>query len=169
MRLQAEVEAKRATWAEGAWPHAYRNIEVRLYARAFVYALDTINQILGRLAAESQVPVEVGVAHEEFRNAVPNLRPLRNSLHHAEDRGLGENRNRKPIVAKPITAGPIRTAGGELVIMESLAGDTFSGTADDGSHSSVDVTASTLEASQKAIQRVLGAFAWVDDPEHLPS
>jgi hypothetical protein len=169
VRWQAEITAKRHFWQAGEWPLAYRRSEARIYARAFVFAIDNISNLLRELMREPGVPAGVKAAYDQLVASVPMCRDLRDSLHHVENRGLGRDRYRHAINADPITTGAIRTGGGQLVILETLEGRTFSGTAADGSHASIDLTGSTLEAVGKVIQQALSAFTWEGEPAHLPA
>ena len=139
-----------------------------MHARAFVFALDNITNILRKLAEEPGVPPDVPAARDDLVLKLPMVKDLRDSLHHVEDRGRGKWHG-SAIVAAPITTGPLQTAGGGLMVLEDLSGSTFSGTAGSGAHASVDVTWATLEIVRDTIQKVLNAFAWEGDSRHLPS
>lgn len=59
VRLESEVRFKREKWANGGIPREFEHNTPFLYARAFLYALDAFDKLLGVLAREHGAPVEL--------------------------------------------------------------------------------------------------------------
>jgi hypothetical protein len=167
LRFEAEVQAKRELWAEGQAPERWGRALHWMYAREFVYSLDTLAKALGELAKEPGSPSNVDAVLAKLRASVPGLKDARDSLHHLEDRALGRAKDGKPIVAQPLATGSIQTGGG-LLMIENLDGSRFGITAGDGRFVEVDVCRATLEAARLAVQEAIDAFKWTGPPTHLP-
>lgn len=167
IRFEAEVQAKKERWASGSFPEQWRNALVKAYAREFIYALDNVKNLLGRLAGEPDAPIAIDSVKADFMTAIPFLKGVRDSLHHIEDRGLGRDRNGQPIHSEPITSGTIQTGGGGMLI-EALVESNFGITADTGQFAQVAISRLSLGAAQVAIQRAIDVFQWSGPPRHYP-
>ena len=104
IRLQTDIILKREKWQQGAIPREFENNLAFLYARAFLYALDAFDKFLGVLSREENVPEVISELHKKISDIFPDLRGVRNTAQHLEDRsrGLGAGRNPKPLDLKPI-------------------------------------------------------------------
>jgi hypothetical protein len=151
-------------------PQRVRAQRAILVARAFLYALDAFDKLLGVLAREAGVPAELANWHSKVEDAFPSLRGVRNTAQHLEDRarGLGAGKNPKPLDLKPVQNGFIHAPGGAL-ILNSLNGSRYGSTMADGHYGEVDVSSESMERLKFILEGVLANFQWRGPKEHLPS
>jgi hypothetical protein len=170
VRFEAEVRFKREKWANGGIPREFEHNVPFLYARAFLYALDGFDKMLGVLAREPGVPEELTEWHRKVEDAFPDLRGVRNTAQHMEDRarGLGAGKNPKPLDLKPVQNALVHAPGGAL-ILNSLNGSRYGSTMADGHYGEVDVSPESVERLQFILEGVLARFKWHGPKEHLPS
>lgn len=170
VHLESERRFKRKKWSNGGVPREFEHNVPLLYARAFLYALDAFDKILGVLAHEPGVPSQVAEWHAQLEVHFPHLRGVRNTVQHIEDRGrgLGAGRNPKPLDLKPINNNLIKAPGGALVI-NSLNGSRYGSTMADGHYGEVDISPQSMEHLQRILVGVLELFQWHGPKEHLPS
>lgn len=156
-------------WERGELPRSVIHRLPFMYARAFLFALDSIEKVLKALAA-SDVPTAAAEARDDLLAALPTLTEVRNTAHHHEDRVRGLGRNRKPLGLKPIDAGGILAPGGAIVL-DNLNGTRYGCTVNDGRFAEVDVTPASLFAARCAIQKVLDSVPWRDrdQPRRSPT
>lgn len=170
VHLEAEIRFKREKWASGRLPREFEHHEPFLYARAFLYALDTFDKILGVLAREPGVPPEVAHWHAQVGANFPHLRGVRNTAQHIEDRGrgLGAGRDPKPLDLKPIDNELIKAPNGALVL-NCLNGTRYGSTMADGHYGEIDVSPQSMEQLRKILSGVLQSFSWTGSKQHLPN
>lgn len=168
VRDQAELECKREQWSAGRMPSSYEHRLIFLHARSFLFALDRLDRSLAALAKEDGVPAQVATAHDVLGAAVPNLRGVRNSVAHFEDRSRGLGRDKKPLALKPVVNRMINAPGGGVLMLESLLNNRFGSTMEDGHYGEVEVSIETLKTAAECVQRVLNAFAWKGPRRHSP-
>jgi hypothetical protein len=99
-RFHAEVAAKREDWAAGNLPKEYRHLLPFMYAKVFVYAIDSMRKALRELRRLAGLPATVVAQVDAFEAAFPTLRQVRDSTAHEEQRRLGLDRNRQPLQLK---------------------------------------------------------------------
>ena len=167
VRDRASIEAKRQKWREGRTPDSYEHRLPFIHAKSCLYALDTLQKSLEVLAALSSAPAEVEAALAEFETAVPSLKHVRDSSHHAEDRVQGKKRKER-IDLQPVTNSAIHAPGRGVLIVDMLNNNRYGGTLADGTYGEVEVSVETVSAAQQAVQRVLSAYAWAGPPTHMP-
>jgi hypothetical protein len=159
VRLRAEAAAKREDWAAGNLPKEYRRLLPFMYAKVFVYAIDSIRKALRELKRVASLPADVITQVDAFNVAFPTLGNVRNSTAHEEQRRLGVDRHGDPI---PLTE-PVLVTG-------SLRGNRYGGTTEAGDIQEVEVSAATLEQACRIVQAVLDALPWKRGvPRHHPS
>ncbi|WP_323915768.1 hypothetical protein [Aeromonas caviae] len=170
LHLQTEIRFKREQWQSGRLPREFQHNQAFMHARAFLYALDSFDKFLNVLKLQAQVPQIVAELHDQFGSAFPQLRGVRNSAQHMEDRsrGLGAGKNPKPLELKPIENGMISAPGGALVL-NCLNGSRYGNTMADGHYGEVDVSPNSMESLTSIFQSLLNAFAWKGPKSHLPS
>jgi hypothetical protein len=100
-RIEGERELTGRRWARGELPRSVAHHLPIIYARAIVFALDSIQKALNVLAA-APVPTAAGDAARDLSAAVPGLKQVRDTTHHHEDRLRGLDRHGKPLDLKPI-------------------------------------------------------------------
>lgn len=154
--FETDVRFKRERWAGGCMPEEFEQQKLFIYARAFVYALDGFDRMLEKLCKEPGVPDRIAAIHASISAAFPDLRGVRDTAHHLEDRA------RRQAKSKPIPAGGV-------LALEVLDGTTFGSTMANGMFGQVDVSAESMEKFQGIMQEVLNAFEWWGCKEHLPA
>jgi len=170
INLQTEVTFKREQWQSGKLPRKFEHNQSFIYARAFLYALDSFDKFLDVLKKQSNVPSELEEIHIKFGKEFPDLRGVRNSAQHMEDRsrGLGAGRNPKPLELKPIDNRFIKSEGGAIVL-NGLNGTKYGNTMADGHYGEVDVSPQSMEALCVILQDILEAFKWTGSKKHFPN
>src|SRR5690606_26510642 len=89
INFKTEVRFKREKWSNGFQPREFEHNLPFIYARAFLYAIDSFDKFLGVLSREDGVPEIVAELHGQVGEAFPDLRGVRNSAQHLEDRSRG--------------------------------------------------------------------------------
>jgi hypothetical protein len=170
MRFEAEVRFKREKWSNGGIPREFEHSLPFLYARAFLYALDAFDKFLGVLAKEPNVPLEVASLHTRMAENFPDLRGVRNTAQHLEDRarGLGAGKNPQPLVLKPITNNFIDAPGGGVLVLNSLNGSKYGSTMSDGHYGEIDVSPESMQLLQAVLLELLALFKWHGPKQHAP-
>lgn len=131
-----------------------------LYAKTFLFELDTLMQALEALAQVQGGPAAIAQIRDELRAALPKLREVRNSAHHAEDRVRRRGPNGKQIDPKPVDIPGMRVAKG--MCLGNLIYDEYCYTTASGEHACVKVTAASLSAAKRAVEQARDAFVWED-------
>jgi hypothetical protein len=170
IHFKTEVAFKREKWQSGKLPREFQNNQSFMYARAFLYSIDSFDKFLKVLKSQENVPNSLDDIYKKFSASFIELRGVRNSSQHMEDRsrGLGAGRNPKPLELKPIDNGFIKADGGVLVL-NSLNGTKYGNTMADGHYGEVDVSPASMEALHSVFQEVLNTFNWKGPKGHLPS
>ena len=166
IREQAEREVLHAKWHKGAIPQDYIKRGPFLHARSFVSSVAQIERVLRELKCLSlgDADAEIAAAHTEMTAAIPGLKKVRDSSEHAATRVQGKRKYDKRLDLQPVDNNMIHAPHGNVLIVESLHGNRFGGTIEDGSYADVEVSDATLEAARAAIQRALDALPWRDIP-----
>lgn len=170
INLKTEVIFKREKWSQGHLPREFNHNLAFLYARAFLYALDTFDKFLKVLSNYERAPIEVKNAYQKMTEYFPNLRGVRNTVQHLEDRSrkLGGGRNPKPLDLKPVDNGFINAPNGAL-ILNCLNGSKYGSTMADGHYGEVDVSPESMNHLQTILTEVANSFKWKGSPQHKPS
>ena len=127
LRDQAKRDVVRAKWAAGALPEAYQGRLPSVHARAFVLALAQISRALSAMAKldTGDAQREIVAARDGFRQALPNVVPVRDSIEHAEDRMRSLNKKGQPLALAPIDNQLINAPGGGVLVSDSLNGRLY--------------------------------------------
>lgn len=161
----ARLQAKRETWVR---ENGSRLLEFRkrfLFAKTFVYALDSFEKTLKVLSQEPGVSKKLNELCLYMNQAFPDLRGVRDTSHHMEDRVRGLNRKKKPLNVKPVN---VISPNGGVMILNSLIGSVYGTTMDDGGFGGVDVSEESMKVIQRVLQETLNSFEWWGWPVHLP-
>lgn len=136
-------------------------------ARAFLYAIDNIDKGLQVLSKEAVAPPELANDCHALAEIFPDLRQVRNSAHHMEDRvrGLGRNGNR--IQAKPIELPGIVSGGGNM-FLDCVIGKSFASHMADGHLGRVEVSVESLIKLRELLHGVFARFEWIGSPINFP-
>jgi len=167
--FEVEVRLKKVRWEKEGGPKIFKSKQPFMHARSFLFALDNFEKSLGRLVKDDGCPDPLAVAHKFMIDSFPDLREVRNSTHHLEDRLRGEGRNGKPLERKPINSHGFNLPGGGLLLISGLVNNQFTCTKFDGNIGSVPVTIDSMDTLFKILQDVINAFVWEGHKRHLPS
>lgn len=163
---EARLIMKRQKWIAGELPHFFTNHAVFIYAKSFLYSLDTLQKLLCVLCGQEGIPDGLSAINTSMKQSFPDLKKVRNSSHHIEERVMGKSYG-KPIDLKPIDKGGIKSEGGSLVL-SNLNGTRYGCTLEDGYYGEVDVTPESMEIIRIIVQRVFDSFKWKGPEIHLP-
>lgn len=171
IHFEAEVRFKREKWTNGRVPREFEQNLPTIYARAFLYALDAFDKFLGVLAKEENVPGEIVKLHMQIAEIFPDLRGVRNTAQHLEDRarGLGAGRNPQAIDLKPIVSSLINAPNGGVLALNCLNGSRYGSTMSDGHYGEVDVSPESMQHLQQILDGVFKSFKWRGPRQHAPS
>jgi hypothetical protein len=168
IRFESEVIFKRERWAGGGMPRELQHRIPFVHARAFLYALDTFDQLLKALIEEPGAPKALIDAKDAMARLFPTLREVRNSAHHIEDRLRYLGKHRKPLELKPVDTDSIKGPGG-MLILDNLNGSRFGSTMADGHFGEVDVSSESMASLQIILTAVCESFRWKGPKQHFPS
>lgn len=167
MREKLDEEARRLGWSEGDVPESYEHRLPFLHARAFLFALDSVGNLLRVLAGEPCAPVQLAGIRNDWLAAFLELRHVRDTAHHMEDRARGLDKNGKPLALAPINNELLKAPGGVL-ILDSLIDNRFGCTMSDGTYGEVEVSGTSLEAATTLVQRTIDVFTWKGPARTVP-
>lgn len=119
-----------------------------IYAKAFIYALDGINNLLSRICKYLHPPKSVETLKEEYKKHFGHLKHIRDSAIHIEDRGRGKDRK----------GDPLNTS---IIILGSFNERRFGFTGNDGKHYEIEISDSTLFSAKNIIQKVINSYEWI--------
>ncbi len=167
--FEADARIKREKWRSGQIPTSHRNQLISIYAKSFIYALDTIDKFLGVISKEEGAPAGVADAQALMGKYFPDLRKVRNSAQHLEDRarGLGAGKQPKPLDLKPVDNGFVSAPQGALML-NNILGTKYGCTMADGNYGEVDVSVESLKNLQIIVQSAFNSFDWLGIRQHLP-
>ena len=153
-----EKVINREKWNYGQLPQEYKHKLVFMYARCFVHALDISGKLLTVLGGKFEgVPEEVNTQTAKFYSRFPELKGVRDTVEHIEDRVRGKDRNQNPL----------KTQGGGLQL-DNLRGNKFGCTMSDGKYGEVKISAASLSTLGECIQAVINSVQWSGRPTHYP-
>ena len=155
-----ELELRREKWKRGQLPHEYQHHFPFLYAKLFLFALDSIRKCLFVLDKQADRPEEIHLAKLSFDDAFPDLRGVRDSTAHQEDRGRGLGKREKPLEKKPVVNYGIHAPNGGVLVLNFLNGNRFGSTMEDGYFGEVEVSINSLLIVRDCIQRIINSFEW---------
>jgi hypothetical protein len=164
------VTFKREQWQAGRLPREFEHNQAFMHARSFLYALDLFDKFLNVLKSQPNAPEKIPELHERFGASFPDLRLVRNTVQHMEDRsrGLGAGRNPKPLDLRPVDNQLIKAEGGAL-ILNCLNGTKYGNTMSDGHYGEIDVSPESMKSLCSIFQEVLDSFEWKGPKNHLPN
>lgn len=166
--FEADVRFKREKWSNGGLPREFENGLPFLYARAFLYALDGFDKFLGVLAKEPNVPPEVKTLHARMAESFPDLRDVRNTAQHLEDRARGLAVGNKPLVLKPVVNALASAPHGGVLILNSLNGSKYGCTKSDGHYGEIDVSPESMQLLKAVLDELQALFKWRGPRQHAP-
>lgn len=165
---EAQQEVRRGKWQRGEWPKSYKHHVPFVYAKAFLYAIDSVAQALAIMAKEPWAPDAIRAIAADWESGFPTVRAVRNSSQHQEERALGRGPQNRPLAAKPVASGGILAPDG-VMVLGNLNGNRFGCTMADGHFGEVEVSATTLGMAGAMVQRSIEAFTWVGSGRFVPT
>lgn len=153
---QARIHFMKSEMEKGKFPEKYQRRLVFIHARSFLYSLDRIDKIFEALKKENGVPDKAIKAEEEFKNAFPNLRGVRNSSAHIDYRIRGLARSKE-----------IFPNGGSIWL-ENLSNNKFGSVMEHGNHGEVEVSFNSIISARDCIQMTIDSFQWKGSPQISP-
>lgn len=167
MMADAQVMLKKEDWENDKLPQQLEVCKLFIFAKSFLYSIDTLYEILEKLSLMDRVPVPIGEGLKVLQESLPDLRGVRNSAHHMEDRIRGIGRDKKPMELKPFERPHLKSTNGSLAL-SYLRGTQFGCTMGDGHYGEVDVSVFTLDIVEIVVQQTLNSFKWKGPKRHLP-
>ena len=164
----AKRELKREKWESGELPEQYDHRLIFMHAKSFLFAVDRIEKILGIIAEKDGVPDKVVEAKGAFEEIFPNLRGVRNTVAHIEDRGRGLDYREEDLDLKPVQNRLVSAPSGGVLILESLNGNRFGSTMSDGYYGEVEISLEKIVKVRDCIQTAIDAFEWRGPQMHYP-
>ena len=119
----------------------------KLYAKAFVYALHNIEKLIYQLTIDKKNPTSIQTLYSEYKNHFGDLRHIRDSAMHIEDRGRGVNRHQKPIDTN-------------ILIIQGFLENRFTFTGADGNQYEIEISEHTLIIAKEIIQKIINSYTW---------
>lgn len=171
IRFEAEIIFKREKWTAGCKAREFTHNLPFLYAKSFLYSLDSFDKFLNVIAAEEYTPKILSSLSSRLTEHFPDLRGVRNTVQHIEDRSrfLGAGRKPKNLDLKPISNSAIHAPNGGVLVLNQLNGTKYGSTKADGDYGEVDVSPESMEKLQSILQETLEAFPWHGPMQHHPN
>lgn len=169
IRYEAEVIAKREAWQHGHAPFELEHPRIFIFARSFLYALDQFEKLVAAICEDPATPTGLSAFKERMSQEFPDLREVRNSAHHMEDRVRGLGRNGKSLNLTGLDNEIVSAPNARVLILNSLIGNRYGSTMADGSYGEVDVTPESLAKVVAILEGVLQTFTWSGPTRHEPS
>jgi hypothetical protein len=129
--------------------HPVRDRLRGIYARAYVYALDTTCSFVKILVEQSLNAPPATAACNAFLRCFQDVRHIRNSLAHVDERSqsIGSGRKKLP--------GPL------LIISGAFIDNRFGVTSGDGLYAEVEISEQLLACLRSALLEIIWSFEWI--------
>jgi len=154
-------------WDAGITPQEYKQEAPHIFAKSFVNSMDMIMKLLKKLQKQVQSRI-VDSQVSTYETAFPDLKDVRDSAAHLEDRGLGKDINDNDIELKPISNNMFQVSGGFL-ILSNLNNDRLEFTKNDGELGGVNISPESLYLARDCIQEVISNFKWEGHASSCPA
>lgn len=168
-------------WRNGRVPREMEFEKRLLFAHSFLDAVSMLGNLIGKIASEDSMDSKVIDACGIFDAEFPQIKRVRNSAQHLEDRIRRKGPGNKPMPIKPITAtetgGPltekfIKVEGSgsinSLLVTSGLINRHLSYTTMAGIVEGIEVSDDTLIKIHKILQDILNALPWAGEPTPVP-
>jgi len=116
-----------------------------IYARMFVYSLNSITEILKVLKGYSNLPAAIPILISEYKSIFGNLKHIRDSAAHIENRGRALDKKGNKI---PST----------IIVLGGFNERRFDFTSSDGKCYGVEISESTLLQAHRILQSIINAY-----------
>lgn len=170
--IDYEVSARfnRHKW-KSAIPNQLKNKHIFIFAKSFLHALDGFDRFLRVLSKQPDIPDAIIEAHRNFQKDFPDLREVRNTVQHMEDRSRGLGAYKKGKGFLPIDYKPNKyfyAPEAKTLVLDMLVGTRYGCTMADGHYGEVDVSSESMLLLQKTLHAALNAFEWSGRKQHEP-
>lgn len=121
-----------------------------IHARSFIHAIHEVQKlttVLDQLVGDSP---DIKTASNDLASRIPDLKQVRDSEQHLEDRLQGTARGRKLPTAQ--------------LWIGNLVNNQYQMTMNNGRVGSVEISGATLDVAASCIQRVIDALEWTGRP-----
>ena len=118
-----------------------------MYAKAFVFSLNSIGELLRHVSKDAKSPESVRGLCEEYKKHFGHLKHIRDSAIHIEDRGRGRTRHQKPLKT-------------HLIVLGCFIERRFTFTGENGKQYEIEVSEATLQTAREIIQKLIEAYTW---------
>lgn len=165
LRQTAEAALDGSAWTD--WPQEYDNLAPHLYAKVYLAALDRISRLIGALKELPGAPSVTGEAHTQMLDAFPDLKDVRDTGAHMDERIRGKTRGKK-VDLQPVRARGIQARGG-ILLVEAILSNHIASTLFNGRLGEVELSQAALYVAQASIQACIDAFEWRGPERYWPS
>jgi hypothetical protein len=165
MLHEAQRRILRTKVANGILPGSLQHKVPFLYAKAFLNAADAIGRMIAVIEKYSTAPAAMKGASSRYYASFPDLRGVRNTTQHLEDRGRGLGERGRPMQPVQATSGPVMIRG---LAIDVLINNRFGSTLADGTYGEVEISAASLATIRDHIETVLQLFQWKGNPRVEP-
>lgn len=167
LNFKIQVRYNHEKWEKGIMPVDFENRLGILHAKSFVSALDTFGVFLKKISKIPSAPLNIKVLHSSFTKIIPDLKDVRDSTQHIDERVEGKKYG-KEIELKPFNNGVINSEVGSLALWV-LTGNKFGITKGNGELGEVEISIETLSKVQPIMQETFNSFEWIGPKKHLPN
>src|SRR6185295_18677437 len=144
-------------------PEEYVQRLPHLYARAFLDAVYRIFIFLRRIADVPQCSEGARRAIEKFTEHFAQVKDLRDSSAHVDERIQGLERGRQ-IHVRPVDKPPIVVGSARVFLSEVLGNNRLMSTAANGECVELEISRETMTSIRVHIQAVIDELPWTGDP-----
>ena len=169
LRFEAEIAFKQERWRERVMPGGLERRLIFMHARTFLSAVDSFKKFLGVLAKMEGAPGQIADLHSDLVESFPDLRGVRNTVQHLEDRSRRIGAGTKPLDLKPVSNNFINAPDGGVLILDSLNNNRYGSTKSDGHYGEVEISVESVRKLQTILNSILQSFEWTGSPSHSPS
>lgn len=168
VRFLVSTQIKKEKWENGNMPRDLFSPIILIYAKSFIYALDTIEKFLRGLKQIEGTPEQCNEIHTQMIQSFPTLTKIRNTTQHIDERSQGIGTNGKKMKLHPIESDFIKSDG-ETLVLSSLFGNKFGCTLGNGHYGEIEVSPESLVKLRDIIQLTFDSFTWIGPKQHLPN
>lgn len=171
--LEVTKRLNRMAWERGQLPSNFPNSKLRIFARAFVYAIDGIQKSIEKIAILHPEIAGLVEIKSEFNQTLGSNKDIRDSAHHQEDRarfiGKSQGRGKEGKPFKPKTL-PFDLSSGEGGVFTTgvLINNSFTYTNHKGDNVGIDISHDTMNKLCDIIHKTFNCFEWVGSPVYYP-
>lgn len=160
LRVQAEAQFKREAWEQEHLTGSLWLEPTMIHARAFLHAFALFERLLNILALDPSAPAKLNELRAKFRAAFPDVRGVRDSVQHGDERSQWKARGKE-----------IDT---NLLLHDTLSSSAtgfpnYVATMANGKLGQLEVSVRSMEVLHEIFQGVLNSYTWHGPPRSLPT